>query len=696
MAPLLKVEGLEIKYHTREGILTAIQNVSFDVDAGEIVGIVGESGCGKSTVSSAVMRLLPPNGEISGGRILFQGQDLCSLDQEGMRKLRGKDMSMIFQDAMTSLNPVFSIEEQMVDALNAHRSAEERKSARPPGEQAIEMLELVGIPDAARQIKAYPHQFSGGMRQRIMIAIALSSNPALLVADEPTSALDVTLEAQIIGLIRDLRDKLGTAILYITHDLGVVAQLCDRLIVMYAGTIVESGDVYDVFENPKHPYTRALLHSHPSHSLRAERLRTIGGRVPSLRDLPPGCKFATRCHYAREICHTVEPRYVQVGQQRVLCHALQPSWEDVPVDWGSGAPAPVAGQPAVGRIRPAMDKRAVTSTPIAIETRDVCTHFRDHVGLLGQILGRRGGCVRAVDGVDIRVRRGETLALVGESGCGKTTLGRTVLRLEDPTRGKVFVEEQDITGWPSAKIRPMRARMQMIFQYPIASLSPRMKVSSMILEPFKIHGIPVDAEKKVDALLEMVGLSSEQADKYPHQLSGGQARRVGIARALALHPDVLVADEPTAGLDVSVAAGILNLLKDLREELNLTYIIITHNLNEISFIADRVAVMYLGKIVELAETKKVFTQPKHPYTEALMSAVSVPDPKLRERKQRIILEGEIPSPRNPPSGCSFHPRCRYAESRCATDGPVLRTLEDREHRVACHFPERVQIGLSWD
>jgi oligopeptide/dipeptide ABC transporter ATP-binding protein len=693
MTPILQVENLEIKYHTREGILTAIRDTSFEVAQGRILGIVGESGCGKSTVASALMRLLPPNGEITGGRILLRGQDLCQLDEDALRRLRGKEMSMIFQDAMTSLNPVFSVEEQMVDALGAQRSDGASTSRKALREQAIEMLARVGIPDPARQIREYPHQFSGGMRQRIMIAIALMANPALLVADEPTSALDVTLEAQIINLIRGLRDELGTAIVYITHDLGVVAQLCDRVVVMYAGNIVESGGIFDVFEKPQHPYTKALLRSHPASSLRRKWLRTIPGRVPSLRDLPPGCKFATRCQLATEICHTVEPKYIQVNGQRVLCHALHPDWDSVPEGWRDVESVQISGQAAEKRAPAEEDETRSAPQEIVVETHELRTHFRDHVGGLGQILGQRAGIVRAVDGVDIQVRRGETLALVGESGSGKTTLGRTILRLEAPAGGKVVVEGQDITFFPDSRIRPLRKGMQMIFQFPIASLSPRMKVSSLILEPFRIHGIDVDAEKKVDELLEMVGLSSEQADKYPHQLSGGQARRVGFARALALHPDILVADEPTAGLDVSVAAGVLNLLKRLRQELDLTYIVITHNLNEIRFIADRVAVMYLGKIVELAETETLFTRPKHPYTEALMSAISIPDPRLRDKRKHIVLKGEIPSPRNPPPGCHFHPRCRYAEERCSEEVPTLSPIGETDRLTACFFPERVSGGV---
>ncbi len=680
MAPLLQVEDLKIKYHTRDGILTALRDVSFQVNPGEIVGVVGESGCGKSTVAAAVMRLLPPNGEIAGGRMMFQGRDLCALDEEAMRAVRGKEISMIFQDPMTSLNPFFSVEAQMMDALAAHRASASQAELH---RLAIEMLNRVGIPDPEIRIKEYPHQFSGGMRQRIMVAIALAAHPALLVADEPTSALDVTLEAQIVDLIRDLRDELGTAVLYITHDLGVVAQLCDRVIVMYAGNIIESGDVFNTFAHPQHPYTQALLRSHPSLSARRSRLVTIPGRVPSLRDLPPGCKFAPRCHRAEEICRTTEPPTLQLATQTVLCHACR---EDLVLQY---EPEIKVEQRAGSEGAPGVPAEAAR-VPV-IETRGLQTHFVDNVGVLGELLRLKAGRVRAVDGVAIAIQRGETLALVGESGSGKTTLGRTILRLEDPTGGYIAADGQEITRMRQSALRPLRAHMQMIFQDPYSSLSPRMKVSNILIEPFRIHGIPASPKQKVDELLAMVGLAGEQADKYPHQLSGGQARRVGIARALALGPKLLVADEPTAGLDVSVAAGILNLLKDLGEQLHLTLLIITHNLNVIGFIADRVAVMYLGKVVELAPTENIFTHPRHPYTEALISAIALPDPTLRNSRQRIILPGEIPSPRNPPPGCAFHPRCRYAEPRCAAEAPQLRELTAGLHLTACHFPERVRV-----
>jgi oligopeptide/dipeptide ABC transporter ATP-binding protein len=682
----LRVEDLDVTYHTRQATLTAVRNVSFTLDAGQIVGIVGESGCGKSTIASAVMRLLPPNGEITAGQVLLGGQDLRHLNEEQMRQIRGLKMSMIFQDPMTSLNPVFNIEHLMVDAIMAHSANGRATSRAEARDQAVQMLDRVGIPDAAQRIKDFPHQFSGGMRQRIMIAVALQCNPSLLIADEPTSALDVTLEAQIIDLIRALRDELQTAILYITHDLGVVAQLCDAVLVLYAGGVVELGDVRTIFQNPQHPYTRALLHSHPSRHARARQLATIRGRVPSLRELPAGCKFAPRCDFAEPICFDEEPRISQNGGHQVLCHAYRSGWK------GSAPLLTEATEIATEPDQYGQEQRTERET--VVRAQQLQTHFVDTPGLLDRLVGRKASSVRAVDGVSINVLRGETLALVGESGCGKTTLGRTILRLESPTDGQVHVHGQDITTHRQSSLRPMRARMQMIFQDPVSSLSPRKTVSSLLLEPFKVHGVAVDGPQKVADLLEMVGLSSEQADKYPHQLSGGQARRVGIARALALEPEVLVADEPTAGLDVSVAAGILNLLRNLRERLHLTYIIITHNLHIVGFIADRVAVMYLGKIVEIGETSALFARPKHPYTEALISAVSLPDPDLREQRKRIVLEGEIPSPKDPPSGCPFHPRCRYRQERCVTVPPQLSSVNGNARQVACHYPDAVVVGNS--
>jgi peptide/nickel transport system ATP-binding protein len=687
MSTLLNVVGLEVRYHTETGTFTAIRNVNFDVQRGDIVGIVGESGCGKSTVALALMRLLSSNGRIAAGQILLNDLDLCQLDEKEMQEIRRTEMSMIFQDPMTSLNPLFTVEEQMVDGLRARGLGRRRETRKVLRERAIEMLDRVGIPDAATQIRQYPHQFSGGMRQRIMIANALLSNPSLLIADEPTSALDITLEAQILDLIRGLCEELGTAVLYITHDLGTVAQLCDRVIVMYAGGVVESGDVYSLFDAPKHPYTQALLKSHPGHGSHQGRLATIRGSVPSMHNVPAGCIFAPRCDYALEVCHAVKPPCATIDQQPVVCHAYQPGWRGE--DPGrSGASLRVAMEPRLAK------SAEHTNQQVVVETRRLRTHFSDQVPFLERLLGKSRGIVRAVDDVSITIRRGESFALVGESGSGKTTLARSILRLEECTDGEVLLEGTKINHLPESKIRPRRARIQMIFQDPHSSLSPRMKVSSLLLEPFRIHGSSVDERQKVAELLQMVGLSQEQADKYPHQLSGGQARRVGIARALALKPDILVADEPTAGLDVSVAAGILNLLTDLREEMNLTLLTITHNLSVVAFIADWLAVMYLGKIVELGEIREIFACPMHPYTEALLSAIPTPNPHLRSKNQRIVLTGEMPSPRNPPPGCPFHPRCHYVGRRCVEEVPLLGGIEVPDHLVACHFPRREQSGLS--
>jgi peptide/nickel transport system ATP-binding protein len=684
MAELLEVRDLEVKYYTRAGILTALREVNFSVRQGEIVGVVGESGCGKSTIAGAVMQLLPLNGRNSRGQVLFKGQDLCKASSEELRRLRGRDISMVFQDAMTSLNPVFDIETQMLDILRAQNPGKSKGELR---HTALAMLDRVGIPDAAQRIKDFPHQFSGGMRQRIMIAMALMANPALLIADEPTSALDVTLEAQILELIRGLRAELGTAILYISHDLGVIAQLCDRVIVMYAGNIVERGDALAVFERPQHPYTRALLAAHPSHKRRLNRLLAIPGRVPSLKDLPLGCKFADRCTYRRQLCSESEPGYITIDEGHVvLCHRL--TFGDV-----ANAPAivSISASAAPGAVAPAAAEAFQTDGSVLVATQSLHTHFKDRLSLPEQLIGRHPGYLRAVNGIDLNIRRGETVGLVGESGSGKTTLGKTILRLIKSSGGRILFEGQDITTLNEKEVRPMRARMQMIFQDPVSSLSPRMKVADLLMEPFRIQGVSANPNEKVPQLLEMVGLAAEQADKYAHELSGGQARRVGIARALALNPEFMVADEPTSGLDVSVAASLLNLLKDLREQLGLTYLIITHNLNVIGFIANRVGVMYLGRLLELGPTDEIFEHPAHPYTEALLMAISDPDPHQRElRKQRVLVKGEIPSPRNPPAGCPFHPRCLYADARCSKEQPELQ-VRSTEHLSACFYPERIKM-----
>jgi peptide/nickel transport system ATP-binding protein len=688
MKPLLEVQGLEIVYHTHKGRLEALHDVSFDLWPGEIVGIVGESGCGKSTIASALLRLLPPNGEITAGRLIFKERDLVRLNPEELRQLRGRDLAMIFQDPMTSLNPVFTIGTQLLDVERAHRDSLAGSSELLP--QVVDNLNQVGIPDAVERVKQFPHQFSGGMRQRIMIAMALTSTPALLIADESTSALDVTLEAQILELLKELRQMHQTSILFISHDLGVIAQLCDRVIVMYAGRIVEQGHVLSIFEQPRHPYTQALLASVPSRRHYGKRLTTIPGIVPSLSALPPGCKFADRCPCAQPVCRQTEPSYLSLDNHYVRCHIY---------DATSGC-EPLLASSSISSSEPNLNISAPAHTAPAhngrsdllVELNDVSTYFYDHLNLVEQLLRRQRGAIRAVDGVSLDIRRGEVIGLVGESGSGKTTLGKTILQLTPATGGQIIYDGQEMARLAGTQLRRMRRRMQMIFQDPYSSLSPRLRVSYLLAEPYQIHHTPTADRYTISELLAMVGLSDEQATKYPHELSGGQARRVGIARALALQPEFLVADEPTAGLDVSVAASILNLMKELARQLGLTYLIITHNLNVVGYIADRVAVMYLGKVVEVGPVAQIFEAPAHPYTLALLSAISEPDPRRRQARRQLLLAGEIPSPKNPPPGCRFHTRCPFAEARCKTEIPALEEIEPGR-QVACHFWPRIRENL---
>ncbi|MEM2587756.1 MAG: ABC transporter ATP-binding protein [Candidatus Bathyarchaeia archaeon] len=673
MTPLLEVNGLEVHYFTRKGVLPALRDVSLRLYEGEVLGIVGESGCGKSTTALAIMGLLPLNGRIVKGQIWFRGQDLTRMAPDKIRCLRGAEIAMIFQDPMSSLNPVLTIETQMIDILKSHP---EKWAGRNPREIAVEMLRRVGIPDPEMRLKHYPFQFSGGMRQRIMIAMALMLRPSLLIADEPTSSLDVTLEAQILDLIKELCTEFHMSILFISHDLGVIAQICDRVAVMYAGTVVEEGDVFSVFDNPLHPYTQALLASHPAKYRRGERLMTIPGRVPSLIALPPGCKFAERCSYANPICYEQEPQYIKIDGRIVRCHKVSLERKTIITKTFPSSRFSTEEKFCRGNV--------LESCEWVLEIKDLHTYFfYKPGGFFRKFFQRKSREVRAVDGVSLRIARGEIFGLVGESGSGKTTLGKTILRLISPTAGEVWFEQRNITRLGIKELRPLRRRMQIIFQDPFSSLSPRLRVSELLTEPLIIHGLPVDPNQTVSRLLEMVGLPSELATKYPHQLSGGQARRVGIARALALNPVFLVADEPTSGLDVSVAAGILNLIKDLRDKFGLTCLIITHNLNIVGFLCDRIGVMYLGKLVELGPTERVLEEPLHPYTVALLSAIAEPDPKSREkRKRRFPLMGEIPSQLNLPPGCRFNTRCPLAMDICSSKEPAFREVKPG-HWVAC-------------
>jgi peptide/nickel transport system ATP-binding protein len=677
--PVLRVEGLSVTYTVGGGSFEALHDIGFELRRGEVLGVVGESGCGKSTLSSAILQLLPPNGRVSGGRINLEGDDLTQLRGEALRAVRGRRIGMVFQDPMTSLNPTFRVATQMINAQKAHGIGGDQEER---WERAVALLDRVGIPDARHRIDEYPHHFSGGMRQRMMIATALLLEPQVLICDEATSALDVTLQAQVLELLRELCQERDTAIIFISHDLGVVSEICEQLMVLYAGRAIEAGSLAQVLERPEHPYTRRLLAAVPSRHRRSERLATIRGRVPSLAALPPGCTFANRCDYRQDVCEAGEPALLEHGSRRVRCLIHAPE-----SDYDQGKAQEIAAAVEADVAAPAGPPLEADELLRLDELR---THFPERRSVVDILARRPVEAVRAVDGVDLTLRAGEAVGLVGESGSGKTTLGKALLDLVPITSGGahfdgVALHELSGSGW-----RPLRQRLQMIFQEPAGSLSPRLRVAQLITEPYRINDVPPEERDDVDALLETVGLSAEQATKYPHQLSGGQARRVGIARALAVRPDFLVADEPTAGLDVSAAASVLNLLQDLRRERGLSYLIITHDLNLVGYVADRIAVMYLGRVVELGTADQIFEQAGHPYTHALLASIPEPTPG-RSIAVGSRVTGEIPSPRHPPSGCRFRTRCPFAEDRCADEVPPLYPGAEG-HGIACHFWEDIAAG----
>jgi len=620
--------------------------------------------------------------------------DLTAAPERAMRDIRGGDMGMIFQDPMTSLNPAITVGEQVAESLRLHRYGRKRNDSwfnalreitpslsRGGGmseevrSDVIALLEEVGIPEPADRVDEYPHEFSGGMRQRVLIAIALACRPKLLVADEPTTALDVTIQAQILDLIDGLQADLGMAVLFITHDLGVVAETCDRVAVMYAGEIVEEGPVEEIFGNPSHPYTYTLLESIPSEE--TERLTPIEGNVPSLIDMPEGCHFADRCPWAKPECREGEIPFLQHGPTDVSHRSkcILESFDKS--EYGTGD----AGVAAHETTR--TDRRLM-------EVDGLKKHFSRADDLLDKYIGREPESVKAVDGVSMDIYEGETLGLVGESGCGKSTTGRTILRLLEPTDGTVVFAGQDLADLNKDDLRAVRRDLQMIFQDPMSSLDPRMTVGQTIMEPLKIHDLPEDTgdgsrrEQRVDRvaeLMEAVGLDPDQYDRYPHELSGGQRQRVGIARALAVDPDFIVCDEPVSALDVSVQAQIINLLEDLQGEFGLTYLFIAHDLSVVRHICDRVAVMYLGEVVEVADTPDLFADPKHPYTRALMSAIPEPDPTVET--DRILLKGDVPSPVDPPSGCRFRTRCPEVI-------PPDIDIEQETYREVMDYRQRVE------
>jgi peptide/nickel transport system ATP-binding protein len=671
--PILRVKDLHTQFSTHGGVVKAVDGVSFSLYEREVLGIVGESGCGKSVTALTLMGLVPtPPGRVGAGEVWLAGRDLLTLSKSQMQHVRGKEMAMIFQDPMTSLNPVLTIGHQIAEALRLHKGMDRATARR----RSIELLDLVGIPAARQRVDSYPHQFSGGMRQRAMIAMALSCEPKVLIADEPTTALDVTIQAQILELLDRLRRDLSMAVILITHDLGVVASIADRVEVMYAGHIVESSTVDQLFNDPHHPYTLGLMDTIPrvDSDLRA-KLKPIKGRPPDLIDLAPGCPFRPRCPYSVDRCAIERPDLQPIADgQSVAC------WVDLSM-------SPTA------KITAALAPRLIPNTDTEdeiLKVRDLRMHF--HVKT-NSILRRQAGVVRAVDGISFTIKRGETLGLVGESGCGKSTTGRAILQLHRPTSGEVEFMGTELTNIDEVRMRTMRQEMQVIFQDPYASLNPRMTVTDIIGEPLTVHELVTAKEKRkrVQELMRTVGLNPKFANRHPHEFSGGQRQRIGVARALAVEPKFIVCDEPVSALDVSIQAQVINLLDDLQHEFGLTYLFIAHDLGVVRHISDRVAVMYLGKIVEMASRDSLYSQPLHPYSQALLSSVPIPHPTSERERQRTILKGDVPSPADPPDGCSFHTRCPFAQDVCREQEPPLSEI-DSDREVACHFWDEILQG----
>lgn len=659
---MLQVENLRLGFSAGKKTLPAVDGISFTISKGETFALLGESGCGKSATAQAIMRLLPVAGQILGGRIRLEGQELLGLPEADMRAYRGGRMAMIFQEPATSLNPVLTVGQQIGEVLDRHLGLRGEAATG----RMLALLRQVGIADPERRLKEYPFQLSGGMKQRVMISIALAGEPELLIADEPTTALDVTVQAQILDLLVNLQVDRGMGILLITHDLGVVARMAHRIGVMYAGELVEVASREEFFNRPQHPYTRALFAALPEVSRRGLKLTTIPGQVPSLSAMPEGCRFADRCAQVTAHCREVSPRWRQVGDE----HALRCHWD--------------------GKTKRETTRRhAVTELDLEparpfLEITDLQVHFPIRRGLLQRTVGH----VRAVDGVSLAISAGRTLALVGESGCGKTTVGKALLQLIKPTVGSVRLAGSELVGMSAKRLRAARRHMQMVFQDPFASLNPRMRVGEIIAEGMAALG--TDARSMVEAdvlgaLLKQVGLPDEALNRYPHEFSGGQRQRIAIARALAVQPEVLICDEPTSALDVSVQAQILNLLKRLQEELGVAYLFITHNFAVVEYLAHDVAVMYLGRIVEQGRAEEVLRSPRHPYTQALLSAVPVP--RLETPTTVIQLPGETPSPANPPQGCHFHLRCPQAMAICRQTYPASQPVSE-SHRVSCHLLSR--------
>ncbi len=673
---LLSLQGLTVSFRDGRRRSVALQDVRFDVPHAKTVAIVGESGCGKSLTARSILRILDSNATIDSGQILFEGVDLAASSEKDpvLSNIRGGRIGLIYQEPLTALSSFYTVGNQVMEVVRRHQDVT-KKQAR---ERALDLLRAVGMPNPAQRLDAYTFELSGGQQQRVMIAMALGPHPSLLIADEPTTALDVTTQAVILDLLQELQLSQGMSILFITHDLGVVSRMADEVVVMYLGEVVEHGNKADVLTRPRHPYTQALLASLPGRG--QHRQATIPGTVPTLEERPAGCAFAPRCAYARPgLCEVQRPDLERSGDVHVRCHAFGDAASMFDLSSQSARPDTVTK----GKYRQFGDR--------ILDLRRVSKTFEKREGLLGQRVRE----IKAVQDVSLELRQGETLALVGESGSGKTTLGQTIVGLHSVSHGRVMFgidgRDRDITNLSAAEWRNVWQSMRMVFQDPFSSLNPRMTAFDIVAEPLlqRPGGPPPERDlvRKVHGLFSLVGLDPEMSVRYPHAFSGGQRQRIGVARALAPDPKVIIADEPVSALDVSVQAQVLNLLRDLQSDLGLSYLFISHDLNVVASLAHRVAVMYAGRIVELAETDEILDHPFHPYSEALLSAVLTPGRARRDSHLR--LRGDPPDPSRLPRGCVFAERCAYATDACTHEIPEMRNLGGRW--VACHHTEALAL-----
>jgi oligopeptide/dipeptide ABC transporter ATP-binding protein len=674
---LLEVDRLSVEFVTRHGPLRAIDDVSFDIRRGEILGMVGESGAGKSLIGSSLIGLMPAGARVRSGAIRFGGREIQALAGEAMREVRGRRIGTIFQDPLTSLNPLFTVGRQISETIALRLEVSHAEADR----RAVDWLARVGLPDPEWRFDSYPHEFSGGMRQRVVVALALCAEPDLVIADEPTTALDVSVQAQIIELLRELARERNTALLLITHDMGVISEITDRVAVLYIGRIVEVGKTADILQRPSHPYTVGLMHSIPRLGAQAARLRQMEGAMPRLSAAPwTHCAFRPRCSLAIERCASPPP-LAAAGRTEAACFRAGEAGA------GSG-PA----RPGEAEAQPTAATDASPRKPHLI-VDDLACHFDVSPSLLDRMLERSGrSIVRAVDGVSFHIRRGQTFALVGESGCGKSTVARLVTGLLAPTGGQVVLDGVSVAPYAGDPAQRAALReVQMVFQDPYSSLDPRWRVGRIIAEPMQARGMNDPGGRiteRVGELLQQVGLAPADAGRFPHAFSGGQRQRISIARALAGNPKLLVCDEPTSALDVSVQAQILNLMKDLQRDHHLTMLFISHDLAVVNFVADVVGVMYLGRLCEIAAPATLFERPLHPYSRMLRDAV--PDLNVIGHKRRAV-QGDVPSPLAPPPGCRFHTRCPLASERCRSVAPAMR--EYAGAWAACHALEEGRIEI---